>query len=146
MPNPLTENRLEIRRHFAASPARLFAAWTEEGFLARWFAPTDAYVVTVLALDLRVGGAYRIELRHEKGNVHTVAGVYREVSSPDRLAFTMRWEDDPGATDTLVQLEFKAAAGGTDFTLLHLQFADRDRMLQNEQGWTGCLERLARTC
>lgn len=146
MATALTGHSLEVRRHIPAPPAAVFDAWTKPELLTRWFSPTVDHAVIVHLVDVRVGGRYRIEMRHEGGKSHIAVGEYRELAPPSRLSFTWRWEGSPMA-DSLVTLEFREHPdGGTELVLVHNQFAtvaERDNHLA---GWTGCLTRLDAAC
>jgi uncharacterized protein YndB with AHSA1/START domain len=136
---------LEVRRYVPAPPARVYDAWTTPELLRKWFAPSNDYTVLVHQSDIRVGGGYRIEMRHPNGASHVASGEYRELSRPTRLVFTWTWEGTPTA-DTLVTVEFHPAGDGTDVVLTHARFqsdAERDAHLK---GWVGCCDRLPAAC
>ncbi|MFN8573232.1 MAG: SRPBCC domain-containing protein [Gemmatimonadaceae bacterium] len=134
--------QLELTRHLHAAPQRVFEAWTSPEALKRWFGPTPDHAVIVHALDVRVGGTFRIELRHVRGASHVVVGVYRVVEPHSRLAFTWRWEDQPGLPETLVTVALRDTNPGTDMTLRHEGFPDELSRARHMDGWTGCTGRL----
>ncbi len=133
---------LEIRRTYAATPTRVFEAWTKAEGLSAWFAPTAEMSTIVHELDVRIGGAYRIEMRHISGKQHIVRGTYTEVESPTRLSFTWSWEDKQ-EEESLVALEFRAVADGTEVVLRHTRFLSAESRAGHNQGWEACLARLA---
>ena len=56
------------------------------------------------------------------GDVHVVAGEYREVDRPRRLVYTWRWEGERGPDAghvSLVTVEFVPAGDGTTIVLEH---------------------------
>lgn len=132
---------LEVRRTVRASPERVYDAWTTPSALARWFAPSADFTTVVHALDLRVGGQYRIEMRHSSGASHVAAGSYRELVRPARLSFSWRWEGTTMA-DTVVTIELVAVGTSTDVVLRHVDFATDDERDEHLKGWTGCLARI----
>jgi uncharacterized protein YndB with AHSA1/START domain len=69
---------LQLKRTFKAPRQRVFEAWAEPRQLMRWSAPSDDFEVTA-ETDLRVGGKYRIEMKHVSGNIHVAVGEYREI-------------------------------------------------------------------
>lgn len=96
----------------------------------------------VAELDLRVGGRFRIEMKHAKGNVHCVVGTYREVRPPERLVYTWAWEGkDMG--ETLVTVEFLDRGGSTEVRLTHELFPTSEMRDEHAKGWNGCLDHLA---
>lgn len=134
---------LRLERTFAAPRERVFRAWTDPAELSRWFAPTDEHTTKVIALDVRVGGRYRVEMHSPSGNVHIVVGTFREVRPPEKLVFTWAWEGkDMG--ETLVTLEFRDRAGSTDLILTHELFPTQELRDEHSRGWNGCLTRLAK--
>lgn len=69
--------------------------------------------------------------------------MFREVEPNRRLVYTWAWESTP-ERESLVTVEFRPAAGGTEIVLTHERFADRDARDRHQRGWDGCLERLGR--
>jgi uncharacterized protein YndB with AHSA1/START domain len=133
---------LTLDRHFDADRDAVFRAWTDAAALAQWFAPADEFRTVVHELDVRVGGKYRIAM-HEADGIHVVYGEYVHINAPDSLVFTWAWEHDEDAVQMLVSIELAAANGGTDMRLLHERLpSETSRDLHNE-GWAGCLARLA---
>jgi uncharacterized protein YndB with AHSA1/START domain len=134
---------IEIRRIYPTPPEAVWRAWTTPEAMSRWFRPSDDYVCTVHALEVRVGGAYRLELADlAKGVRHVVGGVYRELAPPSRLAFTWRWETNLTMSDTLVTVELNPQGTGTELLLTHRRLTDEKLREEHRYGWTGCLERL----
>jgi uncharacterized protein YndB with AHSA1/START domain len=108
--------------------------------MKHWSAPSDDFEVTAEA-DLRVGGKYRIQMKHKGGNVHVAFGEYREVKPPEKLVYTWAWEDG-SVTDTLVTVEFRDLGRETEVILTHERFTSTDWRDKHSEGWTGCLARL----
>jgi uncharacterized protein YndB with AHSA1/START domain len=69
------------------------------------------------------------------------------VRSPERLSFTWTWEKDPtvmhGSEGTLVALELRQEAGGTELTLTHSGFSGKLVRRLHEEGWNALLGSLA---
>ena len=76
-----------MRREFAAPRAVVFAAWTDERLIARWWAPRG-FTTLSCEMDVRPGGLWRRRLRAPDGALVTKYGVYREIAAPDRIVFT----------------------------------------------------------
>ena len=58
---------LLIRRRIAATPERLFEAWTTPEQFVQWWGPPGVECPGA-EMELRVGGAYRIRNRMPDGN------------------------------------------------------------------------------
>lgn len=136
---------LQIKRVIRAKPQRVFEAWTDPAVLAGWFAPEDQFTTIVHAVDLRVGGRYRIEMVHPSGKPHTAIGVYREIVPGARLAFTWKWEENAAMDDTLVTLEFLPHGEETELVLTHSLFLTAETRDRHSKGWNGMMPRLV-TC
>jgi uncharacterized protein YndB with AHSA1/START domain len=124
-----------IERIVPASRERVWRALTSEQ-LAGWFWPPR--FETTVQLDLRVGGAYRID---GPGAGMAVSGVFVAVEEPERLVQTWRWDGEDA--ETLVTFTLAATAdGGTALTIVHENFADEQSCTLHTQGWNDCLDRL----
>lgn len=55
---------LTLTRHFRATPAQVYAAWTDPVALPRWFGPAG-WTCETHAMDLREGGEWRFTMRGE---------------------------------------------------------------------------------
>jgi len=140
---------LRLTRRFAASPERVFDAWTNPSVLHEWWAANPDWEGADAEVDLRPGGAYRLSMRDTgSGAVLTVAGEYTEVVRPERLAYTWTWEGEPsemrGSEGSLVVVDFLAEGEGTLVLLTHSGFADEQIRDLHDAGWTACLDNLER--
>ena len=100
-----TSTALEIRRTFNAARPRVFAAWTSADALKRWHAPENAEVQAA-GVDFRIGGKWHVIMRGYDGNIHHVAGVYREIDEPRRIVLTWRWLSQHDSRESTVTVEF----------------------------------------
>jgi glutathione S-transferase len=133
---------LQLTRRFDAAREDVFDAWTDADVLRRWWAAAPGWDTADAASDARPGGLYRLSMRTDTGDIHTVGGEYTEVTRPERLAYTWMWEDMPGAVVSRVLVEFHEDGDGTTVVLTHtglVDDADRDR---HAHGWNGCLDNL----
>jgi uncharacterized protein YndB with AHSA1/START domain len=135
---------LTLKRRLKASPAKVYAAWTDATQLARWFGPATVTVVRAEA-DARAGGHYRIVMRTADGEEHNVGGVYREVVPNQKLVFSWAWRSTP-ERESLVTVALKPDGEGTLLTLTHEQFFDDEARQRHEHGWTGSLDKLEAYC
>jgi uncharacterized protein YndB with AHSA1/START domain len=141
---------IELEHRFAAPRDRVFEAWTNPDVLKRWWRAAETWETPLAEVDAREGGAYRLSMKTDEGEVHTVFGEYREVSPPERLAFTWTWEEGPGpamagSDNTLVVVEFHEDGEGTLVKLTHSGFADEEIKGMHVHGWQGVLANLERS-
>lgn len=134
---------LKIVRHFKTPPAQVWRALTQPEMIRQWMGPSDDFKCPVAEADVRVGGRYHIGMQSPDGEMHDVSGVYREVVADRRLVYTWAWKSTPGR-ESLVTIELRALNEGTELTLTHERFFDAGARDHHEQGWQGCLARLAR--
>ena len=98
---------LHLRRTFDAPRERVFRAWTDPIKLREWWGP-PGFTCPVAEMNLRAGGEYRLAMKPPDGEEFFVAGIFQEVTPPERLVYTWAWEeDDMGTGETLVTVEFK---------------------------------------
>jgi uncharacterized protein YndB with AHSA1/START domain len=137
----MSESTITITRVVAASPDRVFTAWTDVAQLAAWWWPQLAG--TTYDVDARPGGRFRIT---SAAIGATVWGVYTEVDPPRRLVFSWNWEDEgePEAVveDTVV-VTFRPDDEGTLVTVAHTSVAHVPEG-GAEQGWNDVMDRLVR--
>lgn len=141
---PATKPSLKITRSLKAPREKIFRAWTEPEAMKKWFAPNDQFSIPLVEVDLRVRGRYRIDMKSPDGQTHTVAGVYREIRAPDKLVFSWMWEKTENPTETLVTVELYARGLETQLKLTHEMLPSEEQRDKHNQGWMGCLDRLAR--
>jgi uncharacterized protein YndB with AHSA1/START domain len=143
-PAAATGHRLEIRRTFKASRERVFRAFTDPVELKKWFRAGDDYTTPRTEVELRTGGSYRWTMKSKEAGVeHTACGIYREITPPEKLVFTLDWEGDARmGVESLVTVELSEQAGGTEVVLTHEQLPSEEKRDAHEGGWIRCLEQL----
>jgi len=133
---------LRVSRLIKAKRSRVFDSWTKPELMNLWFAP-GTMTVPHAAADLRIGGAYRVEMKNGSEITHVVTGVYTEIVPDELLSFTWGWENNPGP-ESQVTVIFKDAAGGTEVILTHERLANEESREKHLHGWEGCLQNLVR--
>ena len=146
------ERTLVTTRIFDAPRERVYKAWTDPKQLAQWF-PPEGFTAPVCQLDVRVGGAIRIDMKGPEGEPFNGAlfpgkGVYREVVPNERLAFTLAPEIGGRTMPTvLMTVQFEDQAGKTKLTIHQTldTVADYEEMVKTgmKQGIAESLGKLA---
>jgi uncharacterized protein YndB with AHSA1/START domain len=143
---PSDENVVRLTRVLRAQPAEVFSAWTEPALLERWWTGVGGWVEAKADVDLRVGGRYHLSMRDDRGALHSVVGVYTDISPAARLGFTWTWKDDPsvmrGSEGSLVDVLFQEATGGTQLSLTHSGLDGALVKDMHEEGWNALLTSL----
>jgi uncharacterized protein YndB with AHSA1/START domain len=131
---------LHLKHRVTASRDRVFQAFTNPVELAKWWAP-EGFSDASGEIDLRVGGIYRWSMRAPDGELYVATGAFTEIEIPEKLVQTWQWEGDEEVTE--LTLLFHDCGETTEIELLHKGFDDRARADKHEEGWTGCLQRVA---
>lgn len=134
-----------IRRRFQAPRSLVFEALTKPEYVARWWG-LRASTLTHCSIDLRPGGAWRFVLRMRDGSEHGFGGVYREVTPPERLAYTFCYDGYPDG-EALETVALEEVGGHTlvTITVLHKSVENRDGHVASgmEDGAVESQDRLA---
>ena len=129
---------IEVRRRFAATPERVFDAWTVPAELCAWWSAGPSHRPGRADVDARVGGEYRLSMIDDDGVENVVGGEYVEVRRPKRLVFTWRWQEgrqDP--TGGTTSLTVSNLTPGTTY-----QFEVRVLSKTGWSDWTGSVTRM----
>lgn len=128
-----------VTRTFKAAPERLFAAFENPAELARWMRQPGSQT-DVQALDVREGGAVRVELRWDNGQSIRLSGTFQTVQKPSLLRFTWGMEGDD-ANNGVVTVELEPHGTGTALTLTH-EGLTGPALKQAKAGWNGWFNQL----
>jgi uncharacterized protein YndB with AHSA1/START domain len=135
---------LSLQRRYPVAPEKVWRAWTDPQALKQWWGPGGAEAVSLVQLDVRVGGRFRIVFGGPRGDEHEVQGTYKEVVPNRRLAFTWTWPRTTPERESLVTISFKPAAGGTELDFVHAKHFDEKVRDGHLRGWTEALVKLDR--
>ena len=123
-----------VKRVLPATPAEVFAEWTDADALRDWMCPRPA-VPTEVAIDLRPGGRIRIDI-DEDGRRFFVVGEYVAIDPPHRLAFT--WWCSTWAVDTpttLVTVSLAPRPSGSTLMTIRHERLPQHLLTQHHDGW-----------
>ncbi len=147
--SPAQKQALVITRVFDAPRDLVFKAWTDPQYVAQWWGP-KGFTNPVCELDVRPGGAIRIDMRAPDGVTYPMKGVFHEIVAPERLVFTSSaLEDDEGnpQLEVLTTVTFAEHNGKTKLTLeavvVKATPAAAAALDGMELGWRQSLDRLA---
>jgi len=117
-----TDEEILVTREFDAPRELVYRAWTTPELVERWW-HANRGEVTLVEIDLRVGGGWRYVMVADGGMEVGFHGVYREVVPNERLVSTETYEGVPeGVSEedatTLNTVTFAESDGRTTVTLL----------------------------
>jgi uncharacterized protein YndB with AHSA1/START domain len=127
---------LRLTWRFDARPQRVFDAWLDPPFAARWLFATASRPLAHVEIDARVGGAFRFVDRDHADAIE-YAGEYAEIVPNRRLAFTLvlpRTE----RTITRVTVAIAPLNRGSRLNLIHEDVPDVSARYIHDR-WTGTL-------
>lgn len=133
----LKDGRLRVWETFrGVTPQELFKYWTEPAKLRLWWPPEAA-------VDPVPGGGYRYTFP-EPG--HTLAGTFSEVVPGRRLAFSRRWEHEPGSPERLMVVDLERRDEDSLLTVTDGPYGSGEAEVRERQehleGWQRLLGRL----
>jgi uncharacterized protein YndB with AHSA1/START domain len=127
-----SDREIVLTRDFDAPRSLVFEAFTRPEHVKHWWGPRDS-TLSVCEVDLRPGGTWRFVVRKPNGKEEPFRGEYREITPPERLVYTFRYDVDgyrePGG---LVTDLFQERGGGTTVveTMLFTSVESRDVTVQ----------------
>ena len=127
-----------VTQEVAADAETVWAAWTEPDRLARWWWPM--FGDTTYDVDARDGGRFRFA---SVSAGMAVRGTFTVLDRPRRIGLTWVWEDEDGVgPEDVVVVDLEPRGDRTLVTVRHT--TEAAGAAGYRQGWTDCLDRLAR--
>jgi uncharacterized protein YndB with AHSA1/START domain len=123
---------IRMKRMFAASRNRVFAAFTRPELLKRWFIGKPGGTLAVCQVAAKAGDSFRYVWRDPDGTEMGISGVCLEMKRPERLVATEQFDQQwyPGqATGTIALTEQSGITTLTQTIRYESQVA-RDMVLQ----------------
>jgi uncharacterized protein YndB with AHSA1/START domain len=150
---PKSATIVQVRRTIAAPCEKVFEAFARQEQMDRWMCRDAAtHVIKYLKFDFRVGGGFMLDIRTPDGDVYLHRSTYTVIKRPEKIVFTWNLEHTDAAghkvmhhpEDTTVTVELLQRGKSTEVVLTHdLGVTSAKERGDYEQGWTGCLEKLA---
>ena len=139
-----TDTQIKIEREFDAPAHLVYRAYTEPELVRRWWTARRGEM-TVVDIDLRVGGGWRYVMESPDGFEVAFHGEYREIVPGERLVSTEVYEAMPDAA-ALDTVTFEERDGRTLLTILveHTRKKHRDAHVESgmEEGLQDALDLL----
>lgn len=130
--------KIQVSTLVHAPAERVWACYTEPSHIVQWNAASDDWHTTSASVDLQVGGAFSSRMAAKDGSFSfDFAGVYTEVSPPERLAYQF------GERTALVEFTPQSIAGAVTVTVTF--DAEQTHSPEEQQsGWQAILDNFAR--
>ena len=139
------ETGVEVRRRFRVAPEKVFAAFSEARWVARWLSPSPDIRLSLLQFQFREGGAYRFAYHVPGGQVMTVRGAYRLIDRPSKIVFSWVIEppDEHAGLDSEVIVTITPDGEFTELLIRHEKLTRPTAGSRHAEGWRGALDQLA---
>ena len=125
-----SERELLVYRSFSAPARTVFEAWTRAEQFQRWWVPKSMGLTLLsCALDVRVGGTYRLVFAAEPEPM-AFHGRYLEVTPHSRLVWTNEEAGDNGQVTTVT---FEEQAGQT-LVVMHERYPSKEALDEGAGG------------
>ena len=112
-----TQGVFTIERAFAASPARVFAAFATPEGKSRWFSGSDEWTLLHREMDFSVGGRERLEGRWPSGKVSAFNSIYFDIAPNERIIHCYDMHVDGVLISvSLATIEMRPQGAGTRLT------------------------------
>jgi uncharacterized protein YndB with AHSA1/START domain len=145
-PLPPEATALRLERTFKAPAQAVFEAWTSADMLRRWWPAGSDWETPVAEVDVRVGGRLRLVMRSPDGEEFGGGGEYVELTPPERLVFTWRWDGHAGHEGVqLIEVELSQRPDGTTTVVLtNRGLRDEGSKRSHRAGWEASFDNLDR--
>ncbi|MFB5676842.1 SRPBCC family protein [Paenibacillus terreus] len=130
-----------VERTYAASPARVYKAWSDPSAKAKWFSKADIF-------EFRVGGREYSSGGPPEGPVFTFDACYQEIVPEQRIVYSYTLDsDDVRISVSITTIELIPMEGGTKliFTEQGAFFDGHDTPEVREHGTNEMLNALGKT-
>lgn len=137
-----TGNSVTLHRVLAASPEKIYRAFTDANAMASWI-PPYGFLCIVHNMDVRIGGDYRMSfINFTTGNGHSFGGKYLDIKPNEFLKYSDEFEDPnmPGEMTTSVWLT--KVSCGTDVKIIQEGIPSAIPVEMCYLGWQESLEKL----
>ncbi|MGH7662701.1 MAG: SRPBCC domain-containing protein [Gemmatimonadaceae bacterium] len=131
-------HELVITRIFDAPRDLVWQAWTDHEQAKQW--GPKGFTTPEREMDFRVGGAWYAVMISPEGREYRQHGVVREVVPPERLVFTLIWDDTPD-NEMLVAITFAERGGKTEMTFRQTGLRTAESRDGHESGWNEAFDR-----
>ena len=144
---PAVSMEMELTRLIRAPRSLVWQAWTDVDKLQQWWGPKH-FTNPRCEIDLRAGGAIRIDMHAPDGIVFPMSGEYEQIVPPERLVFLSSALDEQGEpifTNRNTVL-FREVDGGTEISIHTVVIETTPHAMQYlkgmREGWSSSLDKL----
>ena len=133
---------LTLVRRIKARPSIVFDALTTPEGIASWWGPTTARCCWPRPTRASAAASGCASACSTAPSTRAAANISRSTGRAAGMSWRWAGGEDPG--ESLVEIELRAIAEGTELTFTHSRLHDEDTRRSHEEGWNGALDKLER--
>lgn len=138
----MTENKITLHRIFAASPEKVFKAFTDVDAMTFWL-PPFGFTCRVHHMDVNTGGSYKMSFTNfSTDNSHSFGGEYTDVIPHEFLRYTNRFDDPNMTSEMVTTIQLRKVSCGTELFASQEGIPDIIPLEMCYLGWQESLEKL----
>ncbi|MDN3586904.1 SRPBCC family protein [Pedobacter aquatilis] len=135
-------NNVSLHRVLAASPEKVFKAFTDPDAMAAWL-PPYGFVGKVHSMDVKVGGKYKMSFTNfTTGNKQSFGGEYLEIKPNEFLKYTDQFDDPNLPGQMITTITIKKVICGTELVATQEGIPEAIPAEMCYLGWQESLEKL----
>lgn len=140
----MENNTVKLHRVLAASPEKVYRAFTDADAMASWL-PPYGFVCKVHSMETKVGGKYSMSFTNfTTGNSHSFGGEYLEIRPNEFLKYTDQFDDPNLPGQMITTITFKKVSCGTEIFATQEGIPDAIPVEMCYLGWQESLDKLKR--
>lgn len=138
----MNNNKVTLHRVLAATPEKIFKAFTNADAMAFWL-PPYGFVCKVHSMDFKVGGKYKMSFTNfGTGNSHSFGGEYLEIKPNEYLKYSDEFDDPNLPGQMITTIEIKSVLCGSELFITQEGIPDAIPIEMCYLGWQESLEKL----
>lgn len=144
---PITHGTVVVERTYPASPARVFAAWSDPKQRKQWDVPSEGWIVAEYRHDFRIGGEEYNRFGPKENPQYIATGTYLDIVPDQRIvsAGTMHF-GEMRSSSTLFTLELTPKGNGTHVKMTDqsVYYGGGEQASDRDGGWNEIADRLGK--
>jgi len=140
----MTKNTVRIHRVLAASPEKVYKAFTDADAMASWL-PPYGFICKVHHMDIKLGGTYKMSFTNfTTGSSHSFGGEYIEIKPNELIKYTDQFDDPDLPGQMITTIELKKVLCGTELFATQEGIPDAIPKEMCYLGWQESMDKLKR--
>ncbi|MFO0358037.1 MAG: SRPBCC family protein [Sphingobacteriaceae bacterium] len=140
----MSKNTVKLHRVLAASPEKVYKAFTDADAMAAWL-PPYGFTCRVLHMDVKVGGSYKMSFTNfSTGSSHSFGGEYLELAPNELLKYSDKFDDPNMPGEMITTIVLKKVICGTELFATQEGIPEVIPVEMCYLGWQESLDKLKR--